>query len=37
MVLEGGYVHFVKSTVVLEGTLNLIRSSANIDTGMAKS
>jgi hypothetical protein len=33
--VRGGYAHFVASNVALEGTLNLIRSSANIDTGNA--
>ncbi|GHA61758.1 hypothetical protein [Pontibacter akesuensis] len=31
--VKAGYAHFVASNVALEGTLNLIRSSADIDTG----
>ena len=33
--VKAGYAHFVASNVALEGTLNLIRSSADIDTGNA--
>ncbi|WP_202915976.1 hypothetical protein [Pontibacter pamirensis] len=33
--VRGGYAHFVARNVALEGTLNLIRSSANIETGNA--
>ncbi|MFD2515576.1 hypothetical protein ACFSRY_17010 [Pontibacter locisalis] len=31
--VSAGYAHFVASNVALEGMLNLIRSSANIDVG----
>lgn len=31
--VRAGYAHFVASNVALEGTLNLIRSRANIDVG----
>jgi hypothetical protein len=31
--VRAGYAHFVASNVALEGTLNLIRSHANIDIG----
>ncbi|SFU42026.1 hypothetical protein [Pontibacter akesuensis] len=34
--LRAGYAHFVASNVALEGTVNLIRSSANIETGNAE-
>ncbi|MCC9165617.1 hypothetical protein [Pontibacter harenae] len=31
--ISAGYAHFVASNVALEGTLNLIRSSANVEVG----
>lgn len=31
--LRAGYAHFVATNVALEGTLNLLRSSANVDIG----